>query len=395
MNLAFGKFVDRWIGIPLVQLCRLIEAVRAALGGRGRPEMRSILLIKLWGAGNVVLLLPIVRRLRRTFPEARITFLTLRGNGALLAATPDVDEVLELDVRGPFRFLASLLGVLAALRRARCVLSIDFEQFCRLSSLVAWLSGAVQRVGLRTEGQSRHQLSTVVVPYRDDQHMSRTFFDLARAVGVDGEYRCESPELPAAVRERVGAIVAESRELGRGPLLVVHVGSGHNFVGRRWPAENFGELLARIGPRHDARILFTGVPDEAPLVAVAMAPVADRARSLIGDLTLLELVGLVAAADALFCNDTLPVHVASAVGTPVYAFYGPNTPRLYGPLHGRGHAFYRALPCSPCLTNLNAKESACRLPVCMESISVDEVEGVFEADHAWSGAAAVREEGAS
>ena len=58
---------------------------------------------------------------------------------------------------------------------------------------------------------------------------------------------------------------------------------------------------------------------------------------------------------------------------PVFAFYGPNTPRLYGPLSRGSFAFFRALPCSPCLTNMNYKTSHCRMPVCIRDIGVDEV----------------------
>ena len=75
----------------------------------------------------------------------------------------------------------------------------------------------------------------------------------------------------------------------------------------------------------------------------------------------------------MITNDTAPVHVASALGVPVFAFFGPNTPRLYGPLSRGSHAFYRAIPCSPCLTNMNYKTSHCRMPVCIRDIGVDEV----------------------
>lgn len=71
-------------------------------------------------------------------------------------------------------------------------------------------------------------------------------------------------------------------------------------------------------------------------------------------------------------NDTGPVHLAAAVRTPVVAFYGPNTPRLYGPLGDDHRALYRPLPCSPCLTNQNGKSSRCQLPLCIRRIAVDE-----------------------
>ena len=64
---------------------------------------------------------------------------------------------------------------------------------------------------------------------------------------------------------------------------------------------------------------------------------------------------------------------ASALGTQVLGLYGPNTPRLYGPLSPGSRAFYRELPSSPCITNFNHKTSRCLNPVCIQAIGVDEV----------------------
>jgi heptosyltransferase-2 len=92
-----------------------------------------------------------------------------------------------------------------------------------------------------------------------------------------------------------------------------------------------------------------------------------------GKVSVLGLAALIERCALIVTNDTAPVHVASSLGVPVFAFYGPNTPRLYGPLSRGSYAFFRALPCSPCLTNLNYKTSHCRMPVCIRDIGVDEV----------------------
>ena len=92
-----------------------------------------------------------------------------------------------------------------------------------------------------------------------------------------------------------------------------------------------------------------------------------------GRLSVLGLAALLERSDALVTNDTAPVHLGSALGVAVFALFGPNTPRLYGPLSPGSRAFFRSLPCSPCLTNMNYKTSHCRLPVCITDIPVSEV----------------------
>jgi ADP-heptose:LPS heptosyltransferase len=85
------------------------------------------------------------------------------------------------------------------------------------------------------------------------------------------------------------------------------------------------------------------------------------------------LAALLDRAEIVISNDTGPVHIASSLGKPVLGLYGPNTPALYGPLSPGSRSFYKDLPCSPCITNLNYKTSFCRLPVCIQNITVDEV----------------------
>ncbi|MEE9394785.1 MAG: glycosyltransferase family 9 protein [Planctomycetota bacterium] len=382
MNLAFGKFVDRWIGIPLVFLGRILSALSSPLRPKPKKneiaDLRCIALIKLWGAGNVVLIMPIIRRLKQRYPQARLVFLTLPGNRELLEPMPEVDEVLTFDIASLPRLFMSLPKAAFALRSSKPDIVLDFEQFCRLSALLTWFSGAAQRVGLRTPGQARAGLYTAVVPYCNDQHMSQTFFDLGRVLGLEGSYRPEPLPLDAAAQEAAAVILKEAKSLAaKGPLCVFHIGSGDNFIGRRWPEARFTELIRRLQQRHQARVILTGVPAELPLIESCVANLSQPVVRAAGRLSIPAFAALLNHVDALFCNDTLPVHLASATGCPVFAFYGPNTPALYGPLHERGQVFYRDLPCSPCLTNLNAKESRCRLPICIESIEVDEVDAAF------------------
>jgi heptosyltransferase-2 len=208
--------------------------------------------------------------------------------------------------------------------------------------------------------------------------MTSVFGDIVRAAGVcvPEEPRLAVPR-DAAAGGRVAARLA--RELsGSGPLVVLHPGSGDNFPGRRWPAERFAALGAALASETGARLVVTGGDRERALVR----DVARRLRAadphaavleLAGELTVIELIELIARAALLVTNDTAPVHIAGALDVAMVALYGPNTPLLYGPVHARGRAIYHALPCSPCLTNMNMKSSSCRLPACVLGIEVDEV----------------------
>ncbi len=378
MNLSLAKAIDRYLGIAFCYLLVALREVREYVAPReDLVEARSILLIKFWGLGNIVLLLPVVRLLRERYPGARITFVSLARNRDILDACPHLDRRIYVNDRNVFTLMWTLLAAIFRAGRMKPDLAIDFEQFARSSTILAVLARAKQVVGLATPGQGRAVLYHKRVRYDDRQHMGQTYLDLARAAGVaERVYRPEPMPVGDAHREEARTFLGDAgRGPAGGPLVLVHPGSGDNFQGRRWPAESFAALAERLIREEGARIVVSGVKSEAALVSEVIAAIGrtDRVHDAAGRLSVLGLAALIERCDFVVTNDTAPVHMASSLGVPVFAFYGPNTPRLYGPLSRDSFAFFRALPCSPCLTNMNYKTSHCRMPVCIRDIGVDEV----------------------
>ncbi len=369
--LEWKKRLDRWLLGPAALLLGLVRRLRVP-----RPfpsEVGHVVLAKLWGIGNLAMVLPYVAAVRRSFPGARVTFLTLERNRPLLQGQPGIDAILTLRDHGLVAPLADVFKLARRLRRERVDLFVDFEQFLRVAGLLARLAGARFQVGFDTPGQGRASLYDATVPCLGDRHMALGFAELVRAAGVptDGCASHEIAVLPAADVRLLARLDDEPPQ----PWIVLHPGSGDNFPGRRWPIERFAETGARLVALHGGTLLLTGSAAEAPLVRELGAELAARDasfRDLCGALDLPMLVALLARAELLVSNDTGPVHLASAVRTPVVALYGPNSPRLYGPLGADHRALYRPLPCSPCLTNQNGKSSRCTLPLCIRRIPTED-----------------------
>jgi ADP-heptose:LPS heptosyltransferase len=375
VNLSFAKAVDRYVGIVICHVLAFLRGLREIVAPhRELLEPQTILLVKFWGLGNIVLLLPVIRHLRQRYPEARIVFVSLARNRDLLEQCDEIDRRLYVRDRGIATLVTTLLATVVRARRERPDLCIDFEQFARASVILAVLAGAKQIVGLATPGQGRGALQHKAVPYDDTQHMGQTYLDLARASGVPQRtYRPAAPRVTGGGRDAVEHLLAG--HVVTGPLVVVHPGSGDNFQGRRWPASSFARLADRLVAEEAATVVVTGTASEAPLTARVTRAMQHRDAVIdaAGRIGVDGLVALLSRATLLVTNDTAPVHLGSALAVPVFALFGPNTPRLYGPLSPGSHAFYRALPCSPCLTNMNYKTSLCRMPVCIRDITVDEV----------------------
>ena len=371
-SLNFLKLVDRYVGIPALYI---LAAVRGGLSLLLPPRacsVRTVVMVKLWGVGNLVMIIPLIRAVRGRFPEARIHFVTLEGNAELLQALPELDGITTLKTGSIFAALCGVLQLPFRLQRLKPDLFLDFEQFLRITPLLAILSGATQRVGLRTPGQARALLYNIKVPYRIDRHMTRTFGDVVRCAGIDTA-RLASLEVPrsAVAAGRVEKLLEEIADGER--IVAIHPGSGDNFPARRWPIEKFAAVAEKVHRATGARIVLTGTAPEAGLATrfTRCSPVPFA--NLMGELNLLEFVEFLARVDILITNDTAPVHIASALNKPIVALYGPNTPDLYGPMNDLARAFYLRFPCSPCITNLNAKTSSCQVPSCILNIESDRV----------------------
>ncbi|HSM09765.1 MAG TPA: glycosyltransferase family 9 protein [Gemmatimonadota bacterium] len=165
--------------------------------------------------------------------------------------------------------------------------------------------------------------------------------------------------------------------LADGP--VVGVFPGANGPARRWPVERFGDLAGRLG-RAGAVVLVFGGPGDRGITAVVAGRGGDRALDLGGRTSLEELAGGLRSCDLLVTNDTGPMHLAAALGTPVLALEGPADLRQTRPLGRRVRLLGRFdLPCVPCVKNACPRRGAGYvLPrarrECMYLVEVDEVE---------------------
>ena len=380
MNLAAAKLVDRVGGAVLGRAYAVADAL-ARLRRAPAPieDVDRILVVKFWGLGNWALLRPVVRDLAARWPRAKTTLVTLAANRALVEDL--ADDVILLRGEGYGRLVADLARAVRRIRRARTSLSVDFEQFSSAGTLLARAAGVPQRIGFASAFPSRDALLTARVPFRRDAHASRSFRDLVEAAGVP-----RGPYLAGALASTARGRAEAERLLGgaagrRGDrdVVVLHPGSGDNFPGRRWSEAGFSALARQAVERRGLRAVVTGSASERELCARVAAAAGPSVESAAGRLSVEGLVALLERAVALVSNDTGPVHLASALGRPVLALFGPNTPVLYGPLSAGSRALHKALPCSPCLTADNYRSSPCRLHVCMASISVGEAAAAFSA----------------
>ncbi|MDH7568545.1 MAG: lipopolysaccharide heptosyltransferase II [Armatimonadota bacterium] len=382
MNIAFVRFVDRNVGIPL---CYILGRLgdRRILAAPSPEQVRRVAVLKFVGVGNLVMASPTLASLRQHFTGARITFVTLSNNRRLLENNGDVDDIFYFDAANLGRVLVSTWRLLRHLRRGGYDLVVDLEPFSRYTALVSFLSGARWRVGFDSPTQARGALYNLPVPYTNDRHMVEAFHQLAERVGAPRPEPLELTRIFPSLEDEaaVESFVLQHHLDPTRPMVGIHVGTGDNAPVRRWPPRRFARLADALVEEFGAQVVFTGSSGEVPLVEEARSAMSHHAASAAGRLTLPQLAALIARCSLFVSADTGPLHMAAAMRVPVVGLYGPNTPELYGPWGGQHTTVYHRLPCSPCISNLNDKLTRCPHGACIQSITVEEVLDVIRAHH--------------
>ena len=333
------------------------------------PPMARILVIRLDRIGDVVLSTPVLAALRAQFPHAAIAMMVRPACRDLIAGHPHVDEVIEYDKEGAHRSVAATIRFARRLRRQAFDAAFVLHPTNR-SHWIPWLAGIPVRVGFARKSA---WLLTHRVPHRKQEgarHEAAYTMELLRCVGATEaplQPRLPPPS-PAAVA-RIDAVLAGSARPGA-RLVAVHPSA--SCISKRWMPDRFAHVADRLVAEQGVRVcIVAGVGDAQPAEAMAQA-MTQPALNLAGRLTLAELTALLGRCALLISNDSGPVHVAAAVGTPVVDIFGRNqaglSPQRWGPL-GEGHiVLQKDVGCVRCLAH------ACDIAFrCLTTLEADEV----------------------
>lgn len=295
--------------------------------------------------GDVVLSTPLFAALRRCRPQAHITVLVRPETAGVLAGHPHIDAVLIDDKRGTDRGLGSL-RVLSMLRRGRFDVALALHKSLR----TAWLLAAARiprRIGFRqSAGWFLYHRRVVRDATRHD--VERNLSILA-GLDIDPQTVSARPFV-TCLPEAVARGAALLREHGVDPAApLVGVAPGSAWATKRWTVAGYAAVLAGVRRTLDATPVLLGAASDLPCAAAIHAAAGGVGVNLVGQTDLGTLIAVIDRCSALVANDSAPMHLAAARGTPVVAVFGPTTPQQgYGPYTERAMVIERQLPCRPC-----------------------------------------------
>lgn len=389
MNIKFQRAVDRLAGVPI---CALLSLLDRLFGRRAPAEQpRRILVILLSEMGSLVLAQPMFARLREKYPQAELHVMLFAKNREildLLGVVP-AEHIIALDDRSLTSFVGDSLRAIRSTRALDFDAVIDCELFSRVSSIFSYLSGARLHIGFHRhtqEGLYRGSFINRPVLYNPYRHLTLQFLAMTAALESKSFPLAKDTPLPVSAdpphlvfgsgeREAVAErLHADFPRVAGKPLVLVYPSGGILPI-RAWPPASYKALCAALLADGYA-VAVIGLKDDRPLGQEIVEHCASEyCINLTGwTKSVRELLALFHRAALLVTNDGGPGQFAALTPLPSIVFFGPETPVLYRSLSKNAYFFHKPLPCSPCLTAYNHRNSPCDGDnQCLKQVTPEEV----------------------
>jgi predicted lipopolysaccharide heptosyltransferase III len=325
--------------------------------------MHKILIIKLRYIGDVLLATPTVRAIKAAWPDVRVTTMVNRGTEDVLSGNPDLDEIMVLD-KGS---LGAQSRLIAGLRHRQFDTVIDLTDGDR-SAFLSWISGAPVRIGFNDEQRWRGHYYTKIVPsVPGTRHRVDRDLEALKPIGIQASSKDPqlwlTPEEEKSADELLDQLGVQRSQ----SMMILQPGARYWF--KAWPQERFAELADRLTAHYSCQVLIGGSHQDIDL-AEQIRQIAKSKPIVMAGRTTIKQFAAIAKKSALFVgSDSGAMHMASAVGTPVVALFGPSNPREWGPRGGPVEVIYKEIDCRSCFhpTCIKGEEN------CMRLIAVEEV----------------------
>lgn len=321
---------------------------------------KKLLLISTTGIGDTLLSTPAIRAVRKRFPDAIIFAVVDERRKEILEGNKNIDRVISLR-----KGLLSFFSLVFLLRKFKPDIAIIFHGNDPHILPLAYFSGAGEIIG-HPELTEMPFFITKPVTFRKEIHTIEKRLDLARATGADeNDMRMEIPISDDEIKRMDDFLVRSGYD---GGLLVgLQLGAAKPY--KCWPVQRFAMLSKKIKEKYNTFIVIVGDSKDRYLVDRFSNIFKEKFIDATGKLTIKETAALIKKMDLFITNDTGPMHISFAVGTPTIALFCPTDPSTIGPYNCEGKAIVisKERPCDPCITK------KCMEPFCMEQITVEEV----------------------
>ena len=350
MNRSLLIFLDKTVFTVIFYLVYFFDALfkkTTPINGLKPNQSTSFLVIRPGGLGDGLMSIPMLKILRRNFPRHHITLMCVKKNRNAFKHLSFLDEVVVIDR------LRDITSNLIKLYRNEYNIALDLEPFRKVSSVIAFLSGAKFRIGFDTN--VRRKLYTHIVTYHNEK--SYESVNMVRQLSVlditaSGDDMLDMGfDLPGSLKERVDALL-QSKNVEPKKEFIVAVAPGVLKPHHRWIMSRFAELVKMIrNEDFRTKILLIGSPSDLPDAREVLTHLGENERviPLVGATTFSEALAILSNCKILIACDGGLVYMAAAMGCGTISLWGPGVMDRFKP-PGENHIGIRKdYFCIPCV----------------------------------------------
>lgn len=321
--------------------------------------------------GDAVMSIPAVKAIKKAFPDSKISLLVKPSIAPIFEMNPYIDEIILYEDK--FKGFIGKLRLAKKLKKWQFSKAILFQNAFD-AALIAFLAGIPERVGYSRDG--RGFLLTKPVSFNNDDrkfHHIDYYLNLLKYAKAQTEN--SPPCIYLSIDERLSARNALSSL--KVPILGINPGATYGSA-KRWLPERFAEVASWFMSETNGGVVIFGGLSEVKMSEEIYKKLKNKGSgkletekiiNLAGTISVRELIALISECDVFVTNDSGPMHIAYAVGTPLVAIFGSTSPVLTGPVGGGNVVIKANTSCSPCF-NRTCKNNDMR---CMYAISSDDV----------------------
>ncbi|WP_177162065.1 lipopolysaccharide heptosyltransferase II [uncultured Fusobacterium sp.] len=297
-----------------------------------------ILIIHTAFIGDIVLSTPLIKKIKDTYPDSDITYVTTPSGEAILKNNPHLNNIIAYDKRGEHKGISGVWQLGKRLRYENFNMVITPHRYLR-SSILSWLSRSPIRKGYDIASGSC--LFTEKIKYDRTKHEVEKLLSF---VAPENKKRYEIELYPGEKEEMKGDNLWKENLLEDKKVVVLAPGS--KWFTKQWPVEYFNKLAESLKKLSNVRLIVVGGKDEINL------PIEkENIIDMRGKTSLLELADILSRADVVVTNDSSPIHIASAFKKPrIFALFGPTIEKFgFFPWSLNSKVFQvDGLKCRPC-----------------------------------------------
>ena len=328
-----------------------------------KESTRNIIVIALKRAGDTILSIPAYRAIKESLPQSQVTVFADSYVKDILERIDSIDNLVTYEKDFSWRKKAKIVKKLS---QSRFDLAVDLTcDYTFEGALWAYLSKASYRVGYNTYGRG-FLFNKPAKHERGNLHVMDEILSIVRSIGLNTQNKSLRIRASNEAKKRITQFLREGNVRDEDLFIGIHPGG--YYPTQRWPKERFTEVADKMTEKYKARVVLIGGSGEEELINQIKQKMTSNPLIFLNQLAR-NLLGLIQACHLLVCNNSGPLHMATALGTPTVSTMGPTIAERWWP-YGEGHVvIQKDLPCISC------NEGYCRIKThdCMELISVEEM----------------------